>query len=100
MKTIAVQDRMVGAGSVARSGGAMRGRAADEARDLHARERCVHGIGQQLHNGFGLTWVSADWILTTTTASSANGVEFWSFLPFVGDEGYTTYASWTCRRRK
>lgn len=46
-------------------------------------------------NGLGLTWVSK----SIDSYEERNFVrrwgEFWSFLPFVGNEGYRTYVSWS-----
>jgi hypothetical protein len=46
-------------------------------------------------NGFGATWVSNDLNAYDDTSLVRRWGELWDFLPFVGDEGYTTYASWT-----
>ncbi|MFH2065180.1 MAG: lipid A deacylase LpxR family protein [Pseudomonadota bacterium] len=46
-------------------------------------------------NGVGISWVSAD-IDTYDRESLLNDWgRFWAFLPFVSDDGYTTYASWS-----
>jgi hypothetical protein len=53
------------------------------------------GSDSNYSNGFGLTWVSN----SIDTYDKGNFVrrwgEFWSFLPFVGNEGYRTYVSWS-----
>ena len=46
-------------------------------------------------NGFGATWVSNDLNNYDDKSIVRRWGQFWNFLPFVGDEGYTTYASWT-----
>ena len=46
-------------------------------------------------NGFGATWVSDDLTAYDETSFVRRWGESWDFLPFVGDEGYTTYVSWT-----
>ena len=46
-------------------------------------------------NGLGVTWVSNDLDAYDDTSAVRRWGEFWSFLPYVGDAGYTTYASWT-----
>ena len=46
-------------------------------------------------NGFGATWVSNDLKNYDDKSLVRRWGELWSFLPFVGDEGYTTYASLT-----
>jgi len=46
-------------------------------------------------NGLGATWVSDNLDAYDEKAFVHQWGKFWNFLPFVGDEGYTTYASWT-----
>lgn len=46
-------------------------------------------------NGFGATWVSNDLDAYDDRSFVRRWGEFWKVLPFVGDEGYMTYASWT-----
>src|SRR6478735_4519016 len=46
-------------------------------------------------NGLGATWVSGDLASYDDKALVRRWGRFWDFLPFVGDAGYTTYASWT-----
>lgn len=46
-------------------------------------------------NGIGATWVSNDLNNYDDKSFVRRWGQFWNFLPFVGDEGYTTYASWT-----
>jgi hypothetical protein len=44
-------------------------------------------------NGFSLTWVSGD--LESYGSFVSSWGRLWGFLPFVGDEGYATYAAWS-----
>lgn len=46
-------------------------------------------------NGFGATWVSNDLVNYDEKSPVRRWGELWSFLPFVGDDGYTTYTSLT-----
>ena len=53
------------------------------------------GSDNNYTNGVGVTWVS-DAIDTYEKGSLVRRWgEFWSFLPFVGNEGYRTYVSWS-----
>ncbi len=53
------------------------------------------GSDNNYTNGIGLGW-STDEVGTYGEGSFVGGwADFWSFLPFVLDEGYRTYASWT-----
>jgi len=53
------------------------------------------GSDNNYTNGIGVTWVSRDLESYDEDAFVSKWSEFWEFLPFVGDEGYTTYASWS-----
>jgi len=53
------------------------------------------GSDNNYTNGLGVTWVSADLNSYDDDRFASKWGRFWSFLPFVGDDGYTTYASWT-----
>lgn len=53
------------------------------------------GSDNNYSNGFGLSYVSAPLSTYEDDSFLNKWGRFWSFLPFVGDEGYTTYASWT-----
>jgi hypothetical protein len=46
-------------------------------------------------NGVGISWVSADLDTYDHESFVRKWGRFWAFLPFVLDEGYTTYASWS-----
>lgn len=45
-------------------------------------------------NGIGVTWVSPA-VAADDEGFVARWARFWSFLPYVADDGYTTYASWS-----
>jgi hypothetical protein len=45
-------------------------------------------------NGFGVTWVSPA-VEANDDSFTGRWTRYWSFLPFVADDGYTTYASWS-----
>lgn len=51
------------------------------------------GSDNNYTNGVGIAWVS-DAIAREDDGPLAQWTRFWSFLPFVADDGYTTYASW------
>jgi len=53
------------------------------------------GSDNSYTNGVGVTWVSSDLDSYDDDAFVRNWGEFWSFLPFVSDEGYQTYAAWS-----
>ena len=53
------------------------------------------GSDNNYTNGLGVTWVSPDVSTYDDDRFVSKWSRFWSFLPFVGDEGYTTYAAWT-----
>jgi lipid A 3-O-deacylase len=53
------------------------------------------GSDNNYTNGLGVTWVSEKLDAYGDDRFYSKWGRFWSFLPFVGDEGYSTYASWT-----
>jgi len=53
------------------------------------------GSDNNYSNGFGFSWVSAPLDSYGDDRFVSRWSRMWSFLPFVGDEGYTTYAAWT-----
>lgn len=53
------------------------------------------GSDSNYTNGLGATWVSDDLDTYDDKSLVRRWGRSWDFLPFVGDEGYTTYASWT-----
>ena len=53
------------------------------------------GSDNNYTNGLGVTWVSPDVSTYDDDRFVSKWSRFWSFLPFVGDEGYSTYAAWT-----
>ena len=77
-------------------GGAMPAAAADEAALTFTFENDVlTGSDNNYTNGFGLSYVSGELDSYGEDSFVRKWSDFWSFLPFVEDEGYTTYASWT-----
>jgi len=44
-------------------------------------------------NGLGIAWVSGA-VRADDSGLVGRWTKFWSFLPFVADDRYTTYASW------
>ena len=53
------------------------------------------GSDNNYTNGLGITWVSADLESYDDDRFVSKWGRLWAFLPFVSDEGYTTYAAWT-----
>jgi hypothetical protein len=53
------------------------------------------GSDNNYTNGVGISWVSADLDTYPDDSFLKKWGRFWAFLPFVLDEGYTTYASWS-----
>jgi lipid A 3-O-deacylase len=53
------------------------------------------GSDNNYTNGLGVSWVSRELESYDDDKFVSKWSGFWEFLPFVGDEGYTTYASWT-----
>lgn len=53
------------------------------------------GSDNNYTNGLGVTWASADLDTYEDDRFVSKWGKFWDFLPFVGDDGYTTYASWS-----
>ncbi len=45
-------------------------------------------------NGLGITWVSPA-VEANDDSFTGRWARYWSFLPFVAHDGYTTYASWS-----
>lgn len=69
--------------------------AANAATTLTFDNDAFTGSDNKYTNGLGFTWVSKD-INTYGNDSFVNQWgRFWSFLPFVGDDGYQTYVSWS-----
>lgn len=52
------------------------------------------GSDNNYTNGLGVSWVSADTARYDKDSFVRRWGELWSFLPFVGDDGYRTYAAW------
>jgi hypothetical protein len=53
------------------------------------------GTDNSYTNGVGITWVSANLDDYDEDSFVRKWGEFWAFLPFVSDDGYTTYAAWS-----
>jgi lipid A 3-O-deacylase len=53
------------------------------------------GSDNNYTNGLGLSWVSNATDTYDECCFVRRWGEFWSFLPFVGNHGYRTYASWS-----
>lgn len=53
------------------------------------------GSDNNYSNGIGLTWVSNAIDMYEERSVVRRWGEFWSFLPFVGNDGYRTYVSWS-----
>ncbi|PKO31312.1 MAG: hypothetical protein CVU34_17800 [Betaproteobacteria bacterium HGW-Betaproteobacteria-7] len=52
------------------------------------------GSDNNYTNGIGVTWVSAA-VAADDDSFVGRWTRFWSFLPYVADDGYKTYASWS-----
>jgi hypothetical protein len=53
------------------------------------------GSDNNYTNGIGASWVSNDIDTYDHQSFVGKWARFWSFLPFVADDGYRTYASWS-----
>jgi len=53
------------------------------------------GSDNNYTNGFGLTWQSDEYRQYAPDSFQRRWVDFWSFLPHIGDESCQAYASWT-----
>ena len=73
----------------------MHSTAANEAVTLTIENDTFTGSDNNYTNGIGLTWVSKDLKTYDDDSFIRKWGGFWSFLPFVSDAGYTTYASWS-----
>lgn len=69
--------------------------AANEAVTLTIENDVFTGSDNNYTNGIGLTWVSRDLKTYDEESAIRKWGRFWSFLPFVSDEGSKTYASWS-----
>jgi hypothetical protein len=77
-------------------GGSLPAAAADDAAFTFTLENDVlTGSDNNYTNGFGLSYVSGETHSYDEDSLMRKWSDFWSFLPFVEDEGYATYASWT-----
>ena len=66
-----------------------------EALTVTVENDVLTGSDNNYTNGIGTTWVSNDIDSYDEDSTVGKWGRFWGFLPFVGDDGYTTYASWT-----
>lgn len=53
------------------------------------------GTDNNYTNGVGFSWVSSDIDTYDEQSAVRRWAEFWSVLPFVGDEGSRTYVAWS-----
>jgi hypothetical protein len=53
------------------------------------------GSDNNYSNGFGVSWVSADLARYDEDSFVRRWGRFWSFLPFVGHDGYRTHVAWS-----
>ena len=67
----------------------------DAALTLTIENDLVTGSDNNYTNGLGVTWVSRDLDTYEPDSFVRKWARLWTFLPFVGDEGYDTYASWS-----
>lgn len=66
-----------------------------DALTVAAENDLITGSDNNYTNGIGVTWVSNDLDSYDDDRFVRQWGRFWGFLPFVGDDGYTTYASWS-----
>ncbi len=81
--------------SVCAVGSPIHALAASEALTLTIENDVFTGSDNNYTNGIGLTWVSKDIKSYAEDSPIRKWGQFWSFLPFVSDEGTKTYASWS-----
>jgi lipid A 3-O-deacylase len=67
----------------------------DGALTLIVENDSLTGSDNNYTNGVGISWVSADLDTYDHEGFLNQWGRFWAFLPFVSDDGYTTYASWS-----
>ncbi len=53
------------------------------------------GSDNNYTNGIGVSWVTAELDKYEDDSFVSNWGDFWAFLPFVADDGYSTYAAWS-----
>jgi lipid A 3-O-deacylase len=73
----------------------MQSNAADAAITLTVENDLVTGSDNNYTNGIGLSWVSKELNTYESESFVRKWAQLWAFLPFVADEGYETYASWS-----
>jgi hypothetical protein len=69
--------------------------AQDEAVTFTLENDLFTGSDNNYTNGLGFSWVSADLDTYDDAGFLAKWGRFWAFLPFVSDDDYATYASWS-----
>ncbi|MBW8311751.1 MAG: lipid A deacylase LpxR family protein [Rhizobium sp.] len=69
--------------------------AQDGAVTLSIENDVFTGSDDSYSNGFGASWVSRDITSYGQSSFIRRWARFWDILPYVGDEGYTTYAAWS-----
>lgn len=67
----------------------------DEALTIALENDVFTGSDNSYSNGLGVTWVSGDLERYENDHLVRRWGRYWEFLPFVADDGFTTYASWT-----
>jgi lipid A 3-O-deacylase len=67
----------------------------DGAMTVTVENDTLTGSDNNYTNGLGVSWVSNDIQTYDDQSFVARWADKWSFLPFVGDEGYKTYAAWS-----
>jgi hypothetical protein len=68
--------------------------ASDGALSITLENDIFTGSDNNYTNGLGITWVSGA-VDTGDDGFVGRWTRFWSFLPYVADDGYETYASWS-----
>lgn len=86
--------RLILAGSLMVSGVARAYAGGESTLSLTVENDVFTGSDNNYTNGVGVSWVSGP-IAVGDDGSAARWQRFWSFLPFVGDEGYTNHVSWS-----
>jgi hypothetical protein len=86
---------MMLAGGGARLGLAQTAPDQDESLTIALENDAFTGSDNNYTNGLGVTWLSAEMNHYDDSRFVSRWTKAFEFLPFVGDEGYQTYASWT-----
>jgi lipid A 3-O-deacylase len=67
----------------------------DEAVTLTIENETFTGSDSNYTNGVGISWVSVDLDIYGGKSFLNNWGRFWAFPPFISDDGYTNYTSWS-----